>query len=109
MQQANPISIARLVSGLRSELAEQAAATAAAKAGERVAVPGLAGVQGSGLRYLAVAASPASLLASAFGGLPLRRRIAAAIAVPSSSWARHNLLVKRTCASFAGWSAYRAR
>ena len=96
MQQAKQNSIARSGLGLRGERAEQVAAAAAAKAGERGAVPGLAGAQGSGLRRTVVAASPASQLASAFGGSQLRQRVAAAIAVPSNSGARHNRSLEPT-------------
>ena len=90
MQQANPTSIARLVSGLRGGLAEQAALEPAAKSGGRAAVSGVACAERRGLRSAVVAASPASLLASAFSGLPLRQRVAASVTVPSSSGARHN-------------------
>jgi len=96
MQQAKQNSIARFRPGLCGEPAAQEALARAAKSGECVAVPGLASDQGSGLRRAVVAASPASLLASAFGGLPLRQRVAASIAVPSISGARHNRALEPT-------------
>lgn len=96
MQQANPTSIARLGSGLRGELAEQAGLALATKSGERAAVPGVASAERRGSRRTVVAASPTSLLASAFGGSPLRRRVAASVAVPSGSGARHNWSLEPT-------------
>src|SRR5574343_1409024 len=96
MQQASSTSIPRLGSGLRDELAEQAGLAPAAKSGGCAAVPGVASAERRGLRRAVVAASPATLLASAVGGLPLRQRVSAAVAVPSSSGARHNWSLEPT-------------
>jgi hypothetical protein len=108
MQQAKQNSIARFRPGLCGGYAEQVALALAAKSGDRVAVPGLASAQVSGLRRAAVAASPPSLLASAFGRFQLRQRVAAAIAVPSSSVARHNQSLQRTASPPAELSRYAA-
>ena len=96
MQQAKQNSIASFGYGVRGERAAQATLSLAVKSGDRVAVPGLATAQVSGLRRAVVPAIPPSLLASACGVVQLRRDCAAAIAVPSSSQARHNNSLQRT-------------
>jgi len=66
------------------------------ESGKRDAVPGHASIAVSGLRVVVVPASPRSLLASSFGGSPLRRRFVVAIAVRSASRARHSQSLQRT-------------
>jgi hypothetical protein len=95
MQQARLNSITGFVPCLRGGLVAPAA-KGSASSGARVSVSRFGGARTWIPRCIALPASPPSLLASALGGFQLRRHRAAAIAVASSTKARHNRSFQRT-------------
>lgn len=107
MQHASLNSIERFVPCLRRGLVASAA-EGSASSGERVSVFRFGGARTSIPRCIALAASPPGVLASALGGLQLRRHRAAAVVVASSTEARHNRSLQRTASPPAELARYGA-
>ena len=107
MQQARLDSITGFVPGLRGGLVASAA-KGSTWSGARVSVSRFGGARTWISRFIALPASPPSLLASALGGFQLRRHRAAAITGASTNGARHNRSLQRTASPPAELSRYAA-
>jgi hypothetical protein len=95
MQHASLNFIERFVPCLRGGLVAPETEQSASS-GERVLVSRVASAQVSDSACIALAASPPGVLASALGGLQLRRLFPVAATGASTNGARHNRSLQRT-------------